>query len=268
MKQLKSWIGCLLLLWGAASCENDLPLYDTPDCWLNFEYRNNSGTLVYDSTLITPAMRESSYTFVYSGDDVVVDTVWVKVNTIGFLSDRDRPLALAQLPPAPGDTTAMAVIGEHYVAFDSPEMAPYYVIPAGAMEANIPIVVKRAASLADGDVRLKFTFKENAHFKLGYAHMVERSLLISNRLSMPNNWESSRANVAFGAYGPVKHKFLIDVSGEAWDEAYIAELMAGDSGYVTYLADIYRLKLAELNAERAAEGLAPLSEADGSPVVI
>jgi hypothetical protein len=265
MKQLILWIGCLLF---ACSCERALPLYDAPDCWLNFEYLNSGGNPVYDSTLITPAARESTYSFVYSGDDVTVDTVWFKVTTTGFLSDRDRPLALAQLPPLPGDATAVAAPGEHYVPFNSPEMAPYHVIPAGAAEANIPVVVKRAPSLAAGDVRLRFTFKENAHFKPGYAHMIERSLLVSNRLSKPNNWDGTRALTVFGAYGPVKHKFLIDASGEAWDEAYIAGLADMNINYVNYLAAAYRIKLAGLNAGRAGEGLAPLREADGTPVAI
>ncbi|MDR1272968.1 MAG: DUF4843 domain-containing protein [Odoribacteraceae bacterium] len=265
MKQVTLWIACLLL---ACSCEEGLPLYDAPDCWLNFEYRNNSGAIVRDSILITPAMRESAYSFVYSGDDVTLDTVWVKVTTAGFLSDRDRPLALAQIPPLPGDTTAVAVAGEHYVPFDDPAMAPYYMIPAGAVEANIPILVKRAPSLAAGDVRLRFTFKENAHFKPGYAHMIERSLLVSNSLSKPNNWDGTRVLTVFGVYGPVKHKFLIDASGEAWDEAYITALVAMNTNYVNYLAAVYRLKLAELNAERAGQGLSPLGEADGNPVVI
>jgi hypothetical protein len=270
MKQLKLWVGCLLLLWGGSSCENDLPLYDTPDCWLNFEYLNNSGTVVYDSANITTAMRESSYSFVYVGADVMVDTVWFKVTTMGFPSDRDRPLALMQIMPGAEDTTTMAAVsGEHYAAFDSPEMAPYYKMPAGAVETRIPIVMKRAASLADGDVTLKFTFKENEHFKPGYVHMIERTLFISNMLAEPENWSSSGAGSFFGAYGPVKHQFLMDITGQKWDVPYLEELFeASDTDYFVFLGNEYRKKLNELNDERAAEGLDPLQEADGTLVEI
>jgi hypothetical protein len=273
MKQSKLWIGCLLLLWGAASCENALPLYETPDCRLNFVYiKPSDGTSAFNASDITAAMRENSYSFVYAGSDVEIDTIWFQVTTMGFLSDQDRPIALMQIMAYAADTvdaTAIhAVADEHYVAFDNPEMASWYKIPAGAAEARIPIVMKRAASLADGDVTLKFTFKENAYFKPGYAHLIERTLLISSKLAKPDNWESSYANYMFGTYGPVKHQFLIDISGNPWDAAYVDELMNGDSEYVYYLQGLYAEKLAELNAERAASGLDPLSEADGTPVEI
>jgi hypothetical protein len=267
MKQLTSWTGCLLLLLaGAASCEKALQVYDEPDCRLNFEYLDQRGEPVLDPAFITPAMRESSYSFIYAGD-AVTDTAWFTVTTMGILSDRDRPIALAQLVPGPGDTTTRAAVaGEHYVPFDSPDMAPHYKIPAGAARARIPVVMKRAPSLAGGDVTLRFTFKENAHFKPGYDHLVERSLRVSNRLAKLDNWEDTYADYYFGDYGPVKHKFLIDTSGNPWDEEYLEELMGGDAQYIDYLVNLYRLKLAELNEAREANGEGPLREADGTPV--
>ena len=66
----------------------------------------------------------------------------------------------------------------------------------------------------------------------------------------------------------VKHQFLIDETGEKWDDEYIDKLMTGDSNYLTYMLRKMAKRLNEVNADRQAQGLSPLTEADGTPVVI
>ena len=46
MKQLINILtGCIFLL-GMSSCEKDLPVYETPDCWLNFVYYSYDGSVL------------------------------------------------------------------------------------------------------------------------------------------------------------------------------------------------------------------------------
>lgn len=255
-----------------ASCEKDLPLYDDTTCRLNFYYNSGVTTENFDSTL-----TRTPFSFVYAGEGVTRDTVWVEVETMGFTADNDRPVALEQL-----DTTAnMAIPGKHYVAFDDPSLAPYYVIPAGKARTKLPVVLLRDASLQDTSVVLKFTFRENEYFKHGYPVFQTRVITITDRLSEPAAWYKPYyfypgypeygswcfADL-FGDYGRVKHQFLIDQNGKAWDDDYIASLMEGDNNYLNYLLQEMQKALARVNAERQALGLDVLREADGTEVVI
>ncbi len=254
-----------------SSCEKDLPLYDDPTCRLNFYYQSVSSTEDFDASL-----AGQTYSFVYSGENVVRDTIWVDVETMGFTSDKDRPVELQQL-----DTTAnMAVAGRHYVAFDDPSLADYYKIPAGQARASLPIVLLRDESLKDTSVVLKFGFKETDYFKHGYPVFQARSITFTDRLAEPANWNkayhpypnypsiSISFSNYFGAYGVVKHQFLINKTGNAWDDDYIDELMTGDSNYLYYMMQKMQKLLAEENASRAERGLEPLTEADGTVVFI
>ena len=69
-----------------------------------------------------------------------------------------------------------------------------------------------------------------------------------------------------GDYGVVKHQFLIDQTGEKWDDDYIEKFMTGDGAYRSYLIEKLSKRLDEVNAERQEKGESPLCEADGTPV--
>ena len=66
----------------------------------------------------------------------------------------------------------------------------------------------------------------------------------------------------------MKHQFLIDESGEKWDDDYIDSLMTGDSLYLRYIMSKMSRRLSAINAERQAKGLDVLKEADGTVVEI
>lgn len=133
-----------LLLVGLAACEKKLPVYESSVAQLNFQYGTNAGLLTDG---MTEEMSKISHSFIMdSKPNQEVDTVWVTVLTMGYLSDQDRPFELQQVMTGNRD----AVAGVHYVAFDSPEMQDWYVIPAGESFRQIPIVVMRDPSLAEG----------------------------------------------------------------------------------------------------------------------
>lgn len=248
--------GCFALS-AMCGCEQKLPVYDSADCMLNFEY-NQSKT----DTLI-------NYSFQYVAEDIVEDTVWVKVTTMGFPADRNRSLELMQISVG-NKKEEDAVAGKHYVPFDDAELkAKCYYIPANAVEAKIPIVVKKDESLATKSVSLKVTFKENEEFKLGYIERSTVKVIITDMLVKPNNWNYFMEHF-FGFYGQIKHKLMIDTTGEKWDDAYLIKLgiddYSVDQGYLLFLNRKFAKRLEEVNAERAAQGLGRLSEADGTPV--
>ena len=262
MKQLINiLIGCIFLL-GMSSCEKDLPVYETPDCWLNFVYYSSYDGSVLGTEEVTDEMRYASYSFVYVGEEVEIDTVWFEISTMGFVSDEDRPLELEQIQTGGNDAKADV----HYVAFTNEELKAKYMIPARKTGTKIPVVVKRDPSLSNGDVTLQFTFKDNGYFKPGYDGLTTRTLSISSKLTKPSVWEECYCDYSFGLYGAEKHRLMIEWTGEKWDDEYIKELMDGDSAYVNYLADWFAQKLEEETAKREEAGEEPYKEEDGTPV--
>ena len=260
-------------LTGLTSCEKDLELYSDPTCRLNFYYAD-----VKQVNEFKNEMARTNYSFVYAGGAITQDTIWLEVESMGFVADHDRAITLEQV-----DTTGvtLAQAGKHYVAFDDPSLAPYYVMPARKARTKLPVVLLRDASLAEQSVVLKVRIKPNENFQAGYGVLQSRSIAFTDRLSMPTNWEKgypipgmesyfpTYANYLYyyiGRWGQVKHQFLIDQTGQKWDDDYIESLMTGDSSYLTYISLKLADVLAKVNAERRAQGLDVLREADGTEV--
>jgi len=233
------------------SCEKDLPVYDDDTCRINFKY---------DSQKMNSDFLET-YSFVYHGD-VQQDTVWVTVNTMGFLSDEDRYFELQQVETK---DTLNAVPGKHYVSFD--DMKQYYYIPAGANTATVPVVLLRDASLESDSYLLKFELKENDNFKKGYDRYSYRKILFSDQIAEPTGWKTYALFYYISPYTTALHRFIIDVTGDTWDDNYITSACS-DSGFMYYIGGWLKNKLAEVNAERAAQGLDPLMNDDGKPITI
>lgn len=263
MKRFFVYIMALVGLASLASCEKDLPVYNTPTCRLNFYYDISSTSDFKDK------LARSTFSFVYGPDEAVDDTLWFEVETMGFVADYDRPISLEQVTVEGADN---AVAGKHYQGFDTPALQKFYVIPAGKARAKIPVVLLRDASLKSENVVLKFAIKANEYFANGYELYQERTIEFTDQLSEPSYWNKGYGEYDYplsayiGAYGVVKHKFLIEQTGEKWDDDYIDKLMTGDGGYLYYLIDKMNQRLEEVNAERAARGEGPLCEADGTLV--
>ncbi|HEY9550967.1 MAG TPA: DUF4843 domain-containing protein [Prevotella sp.] len=234
-----------------SSCEQKLPLYEDNQARLSFLYANRADSL-------------ASYSFVYN-KQLTQDTVWFTVNTIGFIATEDRPLELTQIPTGQDD----AVPGKHYLAFNTPSLAPFYTIKSGSTSARIPIVVLKDPSLNEKDFRIRVEIKNNGIFMPGYTEFSYKLLTISNRLVKPSNWQGLM-NYIFGNYGTVKHQFMIDNSDKKWDEEYLYELgvhnYSADQGFLQFWANKFQKLLNEFNAQQQQQGKQPLSEADGTLV--
>lgn len=247
-----------------SSCEKNLEVYHYPDNGLNFYYESAGDTV-------------KNFSFVYGPMTRTIDTVWVKVETVGFITDKDRDFTFEQVQTAGTN----AVVGKHYVAFDDASVKSYYNIPAGKSQARVPIIVKRDASLKTSSVNLLIKVKNNENFKIANPSRCATKIIVTDQLAKPTCW-AYYAEGYFGTYGPVKHQFLIEQTGKKWDDEYLSNVLGFtsssswengtnsnyDGGYCDYLAKALYKKLEAYNAARTAQGLEVLKEADGTVVAI
>lgn len=265
-KNIKCILAALTALPMIASCEKDLPTYNTQDAWLNFVYYdyNNEPIIKTEDLEDIEGITNNYYSFVMASiskdEELTEDTVWIEVSTMGFLSDQNRTVELEQIATEEND----AVPGVHYIAFNDPQLLSKSYVPAGANSAYIPIVVLRDASLEEKDVVLRFTIKDNGIFKPGYQAMSVQTLYISGRLSQPSKWSAYYCDYYFGTYGPKKHELMIEWTGKNWDDDYLDEFFGGDPGYVDYIAHWFKVKLEEENQKRIEAGLGKYTEDDGT----
>ncbi len=244
-----------------SGCENKLEMFNHSD-GLNFIYNNNVDSIV-------------NYSFVYGPSTAVTDTILLNVETMGFIGENAREVTLEQIP-AEGTN---AISGTHYVPFNDPTVKNNYVIPKGVVTATLPVIIKRDASLKSSTVTLVVGFKENNYFKSGLPKRSRFKIIFTDQLSKPANW-AAYAIGYFGAYGVVKHQFLIDQTGKKWDDEYLSKELGFtssttytggtnsnyDAAYCEYLLEVIIRKLSAYNALRISQGLGVLKEADGTIV--
>ena len=231
----KLCLGICAMLPMMSSCEKDLPIYNNDACGLEFEYQYERDS-VY------------GYSFAFGPSDVKIDTVKFEVSLLGNVVDYDRPISLQQVVTGRNDAQADV----HYVSFDDPSLTDKYVLPANAISTEIPIVLLRAPSLKEADYNLKITFKDNDAFSFTSKERAFRSVTIADQLLQPNNWETYGCSWFFGTYGPVKHQFMIDVTGFPWDNDFLNNeyynWYTGDQNVILGLQAELKLALEEYNA--------------------
>lgn len=248
-----------MLFTGIYSCQEKYPLYESPDNRVYFTFENESDTLI-------------NYTFVYN--NYTVDTIWLNVQLLGFLSESPRSITLEQINTIENN----AIPGKHFIALTDASYSKFHQIGPNTTVAKIPIFLLRDATLEDKAFNLKLRIKENEYFKLGIPTKCEILITTTNQLVRPTNWGAGDGlmdnymNLIYGVYGKVKHKFMIDVTGEKFDDKYISEKLGFtkgfpnsyfDEGYAMFLLSFLKNKLIDLNAVRATQGLGPLAEKDG-----
>lgn len=235
------------------SCKDDKLMYEYPFDKVYFKYT--------ESDSIT---RKS---FVYDPVEVVRDTVFINLQTIGKVTNYDREVKIVQR-----DTTAVgkitAIPNVHFVAFDSPEMKGKMVIPAGASKAKIPIILLKDISLESSEALLYVEILDNENFLQGLPGALKNRVVFSCMLSKPALWRNMQ--YYFGDYGQVKHQFLIDQTGFKWDEDFV-NAFAIDGNYVQAMAINMRKRLEEFNAALKEQypndpSKQTLKEADGTVV--
>ena len=267
-----------IILMGAlfAACEEDLKPYNEETCWVYFDMIGSADTL-------------QSRTFVYAGGDAETDTVWIPLKTIGKVMNYDRPVSLVQVKA----NGANAVAGTHFVAFDDQVLSDQYIIPAGKSTVELPIVLKRDASLKTERVLVELSLQANDYFMPGFVGPQSVEIWVTDQMDRPSFWPTASdatLNTKIAPYDPVLHQFLIDATGNKWDDDYIASLgltkgflnlsygeawawwddqgPTYDSAYMNWLVSKLQQALAKENEARAARGEGPLMRSDGTELTI
>lgn len=230
------------------SCEKTIETYSSPDNKIGFVFESYRDSI-------------TRHTFVYDNETVIEHTIMVDVQTIGFVTDYDRKISIAQI----NSDGPQAVAGKHYVAFDDSRVADQYIMPAGKANTSIPIILLRDESLTKEEMTLTISIVQNENFSLGYTNDRKKSITVSDILTKPKYWHASAVYYFCGEYGPVKHRFMIDASGKKINDDYLFPIVGEpystvDMGYTSYLANFFTDKLNQHNKELASKGLPPLRE--------
>jgi hypothetical protein len=201
-----------------------------------------------------------SSTFFYSPASVIQDTVKFDVYAIGGTSTKDRFITLEQ-EQVPGATNAVA--GLHYKAFNDPSLASVYRIRAGQVHEFLPVVILRDPSLKTTTVTLKFKVVANADFQPGEPTNLWRKVVFTDRLSQPAKWDAYATQYYFGKYSVVKHKFMIESTGQKWDQDFIVTIFT-DMAFLNYWKGDLKAMLIDYN--KAHPG-SPLTDEFGEIVL-
>jgi hypothetical protein len=242
MENLK-YIPIVLFLFLFSACEKDL-----------MDYKGGDRIQFSGDTLVTKS-------FIFDDASKVSDTIWVGVQTLGNLSDTDRRVAFAQVTEKEWvftydddgnkkdstyvDITNGAIEGTHFSSLSDPSIQSRMIIKADSTTAKIPIVVLRNASLKINSVRLKIKIIQNDFFDMGEREHSERVIVITDKFTKPTTWNST-IDYYFGNYGPVKHKFMYDVTGLIIDDDFVDNLYL-DSSLRSYYRGLFKVKLKEYN---------------------
>ena len=241
------WI-LLLGILALTACEDSSELYDYPI--------NKIGFLQQDGV-----NKTLTKTFIFDNSEVDRDTVYIPMRTMGFVTSYDRPIGIEQAEAVfeDGVQGANAVPGVHFVPFDDPEYVKFAVVKAGQAEAQLPVILLRDPSLADGEVTLRIRIVENKEFVPINPQNSEKLIVFSDMMMQPEKWDDVFAKF-FGNWGPVKYRFMLDNTNERWDDEFI-ETLINDIPYLMFWKARLRELLAEENARREAAGEEPLREA-------
>jgi Domain of unknown function (DUF4843) len=182
------------------------------------------------------------------------------VYAVGGVSKNDRPFVLEQ-----EEATGLlnAVPGTHYKAFNDPSLKDVYTIKAGKVHASVPVVLLRDPSLKTAAYNLNIRVAANEHFKKGEVRKLWRKIEFTDRLSRPAAWNASGVQYYWGKYSMVKHGFMIEQSGERWDQDFMNGLFT-DFSIISYWRAQLKTYLIEYNKAHPND---PLKDEDGELVV-
>lgn len=191
--------------------------------------------------------------FFATAETKLYDTVWLDIRTMGFPVDEDRLIGLEVLNE--GDKGA-AIPGIHYLEWENCLTMDYLHIPAGKVQASVPIVLRKDKSLETGAVLLKLRIRPNAYFQLGYEPWCSFTLSSTSLPVKPELWDKWW-KIYFGVWGPKKMEFIILYVGFNEFGDYPEDYSICD-----YLRGKAKSKLQEYNNTHTEKWC----EADGTPV--
>lgn len=144
------------------------------------------------------------YSFAVQASTVETDTVFIPIAIHGLASGQDRVVNVLI-----DETRSTALKGEK--ADGGIYNVGTTVLRAGELKTDLAVRVFRQPSLKDKEFEVYFSIDPGTDFlgEMG-AKRTTIKLKINSILTKPSNWDSYIATY-FGAYGPVKYQFVIDV---------------------------------------------------------
>ncbi len=220
------------------------------------------------------------FSFAYSPEDVMLDTIWLNAQISGDIVSRKRYYKVRQavhyqyvreydnegvlISEVLEKTPQQAIPNVHYVPFDDAEYLKYCYVDNNKVNLQVPVILKRDPSLKDTDFLLSVEFIDSDDFEVGDYELKKYNLYISDNVSYPEFWpeggttiNSKFNSLVFGKYGPVKHRLMIQVTGKPWDDTFM-EAVTYEERLI--YKNICIKALDDINKERADKGEPPLME--------
>lgn len=178
------------------------------------------------------------YTFAYFPESKQRDTLNIQIVTVGEITDYPREIKFEQVTKEwkysydAVDTTKivdsvlinMEYPAESGVHFESLGENNTLVLPANQNVLNLKVVVLRG----DDDLKkhahkLTLSLLPSEDFALGEIGKLSKTIIISDKLERPTRWKESSYEVQtyLGAWSETKHRLLIDVTGQKWDNDFL-----------------------------------------------
>ncbi|WP_159452631.1 DUF4843 domain-containing protein [Pedobacter nyackensis] len=249
MKKLKYFLVAMVLM-ALASCKED-PFLFSEMATLQF---GPPASAIYDPGA-NDAGALRTYTFFYKNADTRMDTLFFDIYAIGGVSSKDRSFKLEQIQV---EGVNNAVAGTHYISLDDPAVSKNFVIKAGQIHSLVPVILLRDVSLKTSDAVLRFNIVENENFKKGEAKYLWRQVDFTDRINKPAAWSGFFQNTYYGKYSAVKHKFMMDHTGELWDQSFMSELQNGaapDLSRIVYYMSVIKQALIDYNKAHPGNAL-------------
>lgn len=183
--------------------------------------------------------EEEVYTFAYFSSEKQKDTLNIGIMSVGEVVNYPRTIRFEQVtkeweyiydtedPNKVVDSVYVdmkfpAKEGVHFEAFGGENNE--LILPANQNEINVQIVVKREdESLRTNARKLELRLLPSDDFKTGVPKNVVKKITISDKLEHPTIWKDSdyTCSIYLGNWSEVKHRFMINATGEKWDNDFI-----------------------------------------------
>lgn len=221
--------------------------------------------------------KEIKADFFYMDELIKRDTVYLTVHTIGYPENRNRKIALQQIPEYDieyqydnkgnlidsivTEKPNKAVPGIHYVPMDDPEMENLLFVNPDSVTFEVPIILLRDTSLQREEYRLCLQLVATEDFLLGEHQHLTATIVMTDKLSRPGFWDTSVEQYHFGTYSTRKHEFMYEVAGEKIDDEWYYRIRQ-DVNEFLFFTNKFKNALTEYNQDpnNIAQGLAPMRE--------
>ena len=253
-------------------------------CWLLWscseEYMSFHGT----DRIQFKTTTDEVYSFVYFPQSVQKDTLTIEIVSIGEVAEHDRTIKFEQVTKEwqyiydeeePSKIIDSVYVDMEYPAIEGIHYEPFgkageLILPARKNVLRFDVVVKRDdIGLRENARYLILKLLPSEDFETGEVERLSKRIVISDKLERPTRWKkgSYYYDRYLGDYSEVKHRFMIDITQQKWDNDFLRYIINSWDTMIQrdyYLGKI-KQALKEYNADPANNP--PLKDENGYEVV-